>query len=256
MNFFLPSYTLWKREQTRFYRQKSRIAGVLGSPLLFWFLIGSGFGNSLRLPGMDGEGYLEFFFHGTVLLIVLFSEIFSSISTIEDRREGFLQSVLVSPASRASIVFGKIFGITTLAVLQGTLFLLLAGFVGIEFSVLSFLSAVITITFIGFSLASLGFFFAWKLDSSQGFHAIMNLVLVPLWLLSGAIFPMNSSSQWLSLIMHLNPLSYGLDWLRYVLYWNNDARTVDLLNCNLSIAVTLLFGSVMFYLSVRAVKKK
>jgi ABC-2 type transport system permease protein len=84
----------------------------------------------------------------------------------------------------------------------------------------------------------------------------MNLVLVPLWLLSGAIFPMNSSSQWLSLIMHLNPLSYGLDWLRYVLYWNNDARTVDLLNCNLSIAVTLLFGSVMFYLSVRAVKKK
>src|SRR5262245_11102954 len=112
-HFCLASYTLWERELVRFFRQKSRVIGALAPPVLFWFLIGSGLGKSFRVAPMlesSGINYLQYFFPGTVTLIVLFTAIFSTISIIEDRREGFLQSVLVAPLSRASLVLGKIMG--------------------------------------------------------------------------------------------------------------------------------------------------
>src|SRR5688572_13832276 len=125
--FLLPAATLWHRELIRFLRQPSRIAGLLAAPLLFWLFIGSGLGNSFRPPsGEAGNGYLQYFFPGSVVMIVLFTSIFSSMSTIEDRREGFLLSVLVAPTPRASLVFGKLFGGATQAMVPGLLFLLLA----------------------------------------------------------------------------------------------------------------------------------
>src|SRR5512147_1213291 len=126
----LATYTLWLREIVRFYRDRSRVLGALASPLVFWFLIGSGLGRSFRggpaqpLPG----GYLEYFYPGTLALILLFTAIFSTISLIEDRQAGFLQGVLVAPVPRSAIVLGKILGGTTLAALQGGVFLLLAPF--------------------------------------------------------------------------------------------------------------------------------
>src|SRR5262245_36006590 len=118
----LPVLTLWQREVVRFLRQRSRVIGALGSPLVFWLLLGSGFGSSFRpSSGQLNAGYLEYFFPGTVLMILLFTSIFSNISVIEERREGFLLSVLVAPVSRLSLVLGKILGVTTLALLQGGL---------------------------------------------------------------------------------------------------------------------------------------
>src|SRR5262249_4897626 len=127
-HFWLATFTLWEREIVRFLRQKSRIIGALAPPILFWFLIGSGLGDSFQLPGLStgGTTYLQYFFPGTVSLIVLFTAIFSTISIIEDRHEGFLQSVLVAPLSRLALVLGKILGGTTLALLQAIIFLLLA----------------------------------------------------------------------------------------------------------------------------------
>src|SRR3982751_4016023 len=125
-NFFLAAGTLWQRELVRFFRQPSRVIGALGPPVLFWFLIGSGLGKSFQLPTTSGPAdvtYMQYFFPGTIALIVLFTAIFSTISIIEDRHEGFLQSVLVAPVSRGSIVLGKIAGGTTLAFLQAVLFL-------------------------------------------------------------------------------------------------------------------------------------
>ncbi|MBM4165672.1 MAG: multidrug ABC transporter permease [Ignavibacteria bacterium] len=257
MTFFLPVYTLSKRELIRFLRQKSRIIGVVGSPLLFWLLIGSGIGTTFKIPGAkETEGYLEYFFPGTVLLVVLFTSIFASISTIEDRREGFLQSVLVSPARRSSIVLGKILGITILATLQGTMFILLAPFAGVSLTFGTFISTVLTIILISFGLAALGFLFAWRLDSTQGFHAIMNLVFVPMWMLSGSLFPTSGASSWIALIMQCNPLSYMLDMLRHILYWNNDMRKISLNPFGISFLVTHIFAATMFILCVILAKKK
>ena len=123
--FWLPIFSLWWRELVRFYRQRSRVAGVLGSPLIFWLVVGSGIGSSFRPDGAKSSGYLEYFFPGTIILIILFTSIFTMMSVIEDRKEGFLLSVLVSPASRGSLVMGKVLGGSTLALIQGMIFLFL-----------------------------------------------------------------------------------------------------------------------------------
>jgi len=213
--------TLTRRDIVRFLRQRSRVASALGSPILFWAFIGLGLGRSFSPPGSTRTvGYLEYFFPGTLVLILLFSSVFSNISVIEDRREGFLQGVLVSPAPRWSVVVGKILGGTILAWGQGIVFCLylLTPWSGISVSVsqLGELAAVLFVT--AFALAGLGFLIAWPMDSTQGFHAIMNLILIPLWLLSGALFPPSGAPAWLQWIIRLNPLTYCVLAVQWVLY--------------------------------------
>jgi ABC-2 type transport system permease protein len=127
--------TLWWRELVHFGRQRGRMAGALGTPLLFWLMIGAGFGDSFRAAGGSGSGtagYLEYFFPGTVLMIVLFTSIFSTMSVIEDRREGFLLAVLVAPIPRSALVLGKVLGGATLAFVQGLIFVALAPLIGLR----------------------------------------------------------------------------------------------------------------------------
>jgi ABC-2 type transport system permease protein len=210
----LAAWTLWTREIVRFYRQPSRVVGALGSPLLFWLLIGSGLGRSFQTEGLMQGGYLEYFYPGTLALIILFTAIFSTISVIEDRQEGFLQGVLVAPVPRVSIVFGKILGSATLALIQAAIFLLLAPLTygGLGVSTVAALLAILAV--LAFGLSGLGFMLAWRLDSTQGFHAIMNLFLVPLWMLSGALFPRSGAAGWIQFLMWLNPLTYGVSAVR------------------------------------------
>ena len=164
-------WSLWRRELVRFFRQPSRVAGAAGSPLLFWLFIGSGLSGSFRLPGAAGIDYLEYFFPGTVALVVLFAAIFSTISIIEDRREGFLQGVLAAPVPRAAIVAGKVLGGATLAWLQGAAFLLLAPLAGLRLSAVSLLEAAGVLALLAVALTAIGFACAWSVDSVQGFHA-------------------------------------------------------------------------------------
>src|SRR3954467_15364908 len=215
----LPSISLWWREIVRFYRMRSRVVGVIASPLLFWVVIGSGFGNSFRAQTAGGgQRYLEFFFPGALIMIVLFTSIFTMMSVIEDRREGFLLSVLVAPISRTVIVLGKVLGGSTLAKIQGLIFLAFAPLIGIHFTLMRFAAALLCIFLVSFSLTALGFVVAWRLDSTQAFHAIINLFLMPLWMLSGALFPVGGASAWIALIMRANPLTYGVEALRSSLY--------------------------------------
>ena len=252
----LPALSLCRRELVRFYRQRSRIVGVIGSPLLFWFLIGSGLSGSFRHPSAPPEmNYLEYFYPGTIVLIILFTSIFSTISIIEDRKEGFLQSVIVSPIPRSSIALGKILGGTLLALFQGIFLLLLAPLVGISITIVSFLLIGSALFIIGFGLTGLGFLIAWKMDSTQGFHAIMNLFLIPLWLLSGALFPASGASSWLGIVMMFNPLSYGLAALRQGLYLDGHTATRELFSLPLNLGVIVLFALTMFAASTAAVKK-
>jgi len=243
VGILLPSVSLWWREIVRFYRQRSRVIGVIASPLLFWVVIGSGFGTSFRSSGAGGQHYLVYFFPGALIMIVLFTAIFTMMSVIEDRKEGFLLSVLVAPVSRSAIVLGKVVGGATLATLQGLLFLLFAPFLGIHFSILSLLLTVAVIFLVAFSLTALGFMIAWPMDSTAGFHAVINLFLIPLWLLSGSMFPISGASLWIRVLMRINPLTYGTDALRMLLY---QAELTGSLPLNVNLLVLAVFALVMF----------
>ncbi len=214
-SMLLPVVSLWWREVVRFYRQRSRVAGVILSPLVFWLVIGSGFGTSFRA---GQEHYLQYFFPGALIMIVLFTSIFTMMSVIEDRREGFLLSVLVAPIPRAAIVLGKVLGGATLSTLQGLVFLAFAPLVGARFDGESLALVLLVVVLVAFALTALGFVVAWRLDSTQGFHAIINLFLIPLWLLSGAAFPASGASPWIRLAMQVNPLTYGVELLRRALF--------------------------------------
>src|ERR1700688_2648456 len=215
----LPAFTLWWREIVRFYRQRARVVGVIASPLLFWVVIGSGFGSSFRSGNAAGQQhYLDYFYPGALIMIVLFTSIFTMMSVIEDRKAGFLLSVLVAPVSRSAIVLGKVLGGTTLATIQGLIFLVFAPLVGVHIGFGSFLLVALTVFLVSFALTALGFAIAWPMDSTQAFHAIINLFLIPLWLLSGALFPLSGASLWLRGLMRINPLTYGVEALRQLLY--------------------------------------
>lgn len=233
---------LWWREIIRFVRQRSRLVGAFAQPLLFWVLLGAGFSTSFRATGIaDDVGSMAYFYPGIIGMVLLFTAIFSTIAVVEDRKSGFLQGVLVSPISRGGIVLGQALGGTTLAVLQGVLFLALAPLVGITLTVASVVATVAVITAIAFALTSLGLVIAWRMESTQGFHAIMNLILLPIWLLSGAVFPAAGAASWLAWLMELNPLTYGMAALRHCLYLSAPTAVGPVPSLAPSLLVTALF---------------
>jgi ABC-2 type transport system permease protein len=242
-NPLLPIVSLWRREIVRFYRQKTRVVGVILSPLVFWLVIGSGFGSSFRSSG-GGQHYLQYFFPGSLLMIVLFTSIFTMMSVIEDRDRGFLSSVLVAPVNRSAIVMGKVLGGTTLAAAQGLIFLVFAPAVGVHFGLGDFAIIVLSVFLMAFALTALGFTLAWRMESAQAFHAIVNLFLIPLWLLSGALFPANGASGWIRWVMRLNPLTYGLDALRTALF--PATASMNEFSVSGSLAILALFTTAIF----------
>jgi ABC-2 type transport system permease protein len=245
----LPALSLARRELVRFLRQRNRIIGALATPIVFWLLIGAGMGHSFQGQPGGGEGnYLRYFYPGTVLMILLFTAIFSTISIIEDRREGFLQSVLVAPISPGVIVLGKVLGGTALAFGQGLIFLLLAPLVGFSFTPLSFLLALFIMFVIAFALTALGFCIAWRMSSTQGFHAIMNLFLMPMWFLSGALFPASGAMAGLQWVIRLNPLSYGLSALRQTMQWHTPL-TSAVASFPICLIVSVSFAMALFVLA-------
>ncbi len=249
----LPAISLWWREVVRFYRQPSRVVGVIVSPLLFWVVIGSGFGTSFRaVPG--GEHYLDYFFPGALVMIVLFTSIFTMMSVIEDRKEGFLLSVLVAPVHRSAIVLGKVMGGTTLAAIQGFVFLAFAPLVGVRPGLVQLGLIIVVIFLIAFALTALGFAIAWPMDSSQGFHAVINLFLIPLWLVSGSLFPLSGASGWIRVIMRANPLTYGVEALRSLLFPGTAVFPLGISLAVLAGFAVVMFGLAFFMANRRSAK--
>ncbi len=261
--FWLPIWTLTWRELIRFFRQRTRVIGALGQPLIFWVLFGAGLRGSFIPPDWVASGremsYQEYFFPGIAVLILMFTAIFSTISIIEDRRAGFLQGVLVAPISRLSLVLGKLCGGTVLAVIQVLAFLVIGPaltFVGLA-PTISFDVAPLTAVqlagftvLVAFSLTALGYCIAWPMNSTQGFHAIMSVFLMPMWLLSGAFFP-GSQSGWLSWVMRVNPLTYGVAGMRRLMS-PADAFVADagLPSLATSLIVTAVFCAICVSLAV------
>lgn len=209
---------LWQRDLRRFVRQRSRLFGALVQPLVFWLLIGGGMASTFRLSTAGDLGYMEYFYPGIIVMLVLFASIFGTITVIEDRHAGFLQSVLVGPGSRAAVVTGKSLGVGTVGLVQAALFLVFAPAAGFALGQVSWalLAAFLVIGAIG--MAAFGFALAWWIDSSQGYHAVMSVVLLPAWVLSGAMFPVSDDHPILAGVMSVNPMSYLVSGVRRAFY--------------------------------------
>ncbi len=248
--------TLWWREIIRFVRQRSRLIGAFAQPLVFWLLLGGGLHASFRPPDMPATlNYTTYFYPGVIALVLLFTAIFATIAVVEDRQGGFLQGVLVAPVSRASIVLGQAPWCTTLAVGQGTLFLLFAPLVHVPLTVLAIAVTIGVQTLIAFGLTCLGLIIAWRMESTQGFHAIMNLILLPIWLLSGAFFPASGANPVMAALMAVNPLSYGMAALRRALYLSEPAVVATLPPMLPSVAVLIVFAALTFWAATRTARR-
>jgi len=243
----MTSLTLLQREIVRFLRQKNRVIGALATPVVFWLLLGYGVGNSFQDSSLPGSiSYLEYYYPGMLVMIILFTAIFSTISIIEDRREGFLQSVLVAPVSRGSIVLGKVLGGAALATGQAALMLVVVRWAGFSLTWTGLGKILLVIVLLSMALTALGYLIAWPLDSTMGFHAIMNIFLLPLWLMSGTLFSQESAQGLVYWLMKLNPLTYGLAALRYGFYPPGSPWLSGLPNEGFCYLVTLVAGLVLF----------
>jgi ABC-2 type transport system permease protein len=242
------------REVLRFFRQPSRLFGSLVQPLLFWLFMGSGFGDSLVLGGATAN-YAEFFYPGIVVMLLLFAAIFSTITLIEDRNAGFLQGVLVAPVSRLSLVVGKLLGGTAIAWMQATVFLCFIPLAGIEIGIGQIGVLLGLFVLIGVGFTGMGFAVAWFMDTVSGYHAIMSVVMIPMWLMSGALFPVEGAAFWLGALMRCNPVSYALQLVRTAFYTPPAALMSDSTFVS-ALIVCLLWGVATIGVSLFAVKKR
>jgi daunorubicin resistance ABC transporter membrane protein len=206
---------LWRRDLARFWRQPARIVSALGQPVVFWLVIGSGLAGTFRIPDLD-IGYMEYFFPGVIMLVLLFASIFASVSVIDDRHQGFLQGVLAGPGSRVALVWGKCLGSTSVALIQGGIFFALTPLAGFPFPQVDWPLLLVASVSASLGLTALGFAVAWLLDNVQAYHAIQMMLLIPLWIVSGAMFP--PGEGFYALVMRLNPVAYGVSAVRHALY--------------------------------------
>lgn len=244
------AWALAKREIVHFSRARARMVGAFATPALFWLLVGSGFGSAtFQLEANPAVGFSEYFFTGSLAMVMLFTSIFSAFSLIEDRNEGFLQGVLVSPAPTYQIALGKVLGGTILAAFQGCLFLALAPLAQLPTLPAGYVLAAGAILACSFALSCLGLAAAWPSATISGFHAVMNLLLMPMWLLSGALFPARGAHLIVQFAMALNPFTYCVGTLRHALYYQTGVP-VPGPSLSASLIGLSLFAVALFALTV------
>jgi ABC-2 type transport system permease protein len=237
---------MWLREIKRYLRSKSRIIGSLGQPLLFLLAFGYGFGGIFSAAGQGS--YIQFLAPGIICMSIIFSAIFGGIQIIWDRQFGFLKETLVAPVSRLAIMLGRTLGGATVATLQGCIVLVITLFVGFHpYSWLLLVPAVLIMFLIATLFAALGLMIGSLLSDMQGFQLIMNFLVMPLFFLSGALFPLKGLPTIVTWITQADPLTYGVDILRALLI--NVSVFPATLDLGVLFAVTALFlvlGSYFF----------
>ena len=247
--FLRPALTLWKREIVRFLRDRSRLTGSLAQPILFWLLFSGALHGSFKPGGLD---YSDYFFVGTLAMIALFTAIFSTITVIEDRKEGFLQGVLVAPVPRSSIAFGKILGGATLGWGLGLIFMLLAPLTGIPLTLTGALHGLLVLLILALAVTGLGFALAWVMESAAGYHGIMMLFLMPMLLMSGAFFPMQDSHWLMAWLLWVNPMTYGVGALRHAI----QGEVTGIPSYQVCMIGTVVFALLTFFLGVWIVTRR
>ena len=272
MNTLRAIYIIWYRDVLRFWRDRARLVASLAQPLLYLVIFGTGLSSALSgaggAGGFGGRGapseltYQQFIFPGIMGMAVLFSAIFGAMSIVWDREFGFLKEVLVAPIDRSAVAIGKALGGATQAMIQGLVLLILAPFIGIKLTLLTIL-ALIPLTFVlAFALSALGVAIASKMKSMQGFQMIMTFLMMPMFFLSGALFPLQGLPGWMNVLTRLDPAAYGMDPLRRVVLSPVlpreilDVMSLDLFGSVLPIvaeaAILLGFGAVMLSFAIRS----
>ncbi len=268
MNTVGAIYIIWYRDILRFRRDRARLVASLAQPLLYLLIFGTGLSSALAGVGggiggsaPGGLSYTQFIFPGIIGMAVLFSAIFGAMSIVWDREFGFLKEVLVAPIDRSAVAIGKALGGATQAMLQGLVLLVLAPLIGIELT-LGMILALIPLTFaLAFSLSSLGVAIASRMKSMQGFQMIMTFLMMPMFFLSGALFPLQGLPGWMDVLTHFDPAAYGMDPLRRVVLSTSvppevlDRMGIQLFGSVLSVpvevAILLGFGALMLGVSIR-----
>jgi ABC-2 type transport system permease protein len=211
----LPIYTMWLREMKRFLRVKARVVGSLLMPIFFLAFLGLPMSFASQIPVPEGVGYLDFLAPGIVGMTLLFAGTMSGASVIWDKEFGFLKEVLVAPVNRFSVILGRSLGGMTTAIIQALIIVGIAVAMGVKLSsVPGFFLAILVMILTCATFTGFGLIIATRLGNLEGFMAIMNLIVFPIFLLSGALFPIQSMPSWLRYIMYIDPLTYGVDGLR------------------------------------------
>jgi len=239
-------YILWLRQIKRYLRSKSRIIGSLGQPLLLLLALGFGFGPIYQKAG--GGNYIQFLAPGIIGMGILFTAVFSGIEIIWDRQFGFLKETLVAPVSRMKIMIGRTLGGATVALIQGLIIFLISLIAGFRPTHLIFLPLALLFMFlISLFFTGLGIAIASLLKDMQGFQLIMNFLLMPLFFLSGALFPFQGLPEALVIIARIDPLSYGIDGLRgTLLNLSHFGMLQDFLILGIITVIVLAIGSYLF----------
>ncbi len=246
--FWKAVYVICLRDIRRFFREKSQVIGSVARPALWLLIMGTGFNTVFRSQG--GSSYSQFLFPGIIGMTVLFTSVFSAVSIIWDRQFGFLREILVAPVSRTSVAVGKTLSGCFQSVIQGGIILALSPLVNVHLTVLIIIEVLLLIFLTSFALTSLGLLIASRMESFEGFNLIMNFLIMPMFLLSGAFFPIQGLPTWLRSVVAVNPLSYGVDALRgIILGINEHALSTD-------IFFMAAFAIIMTALAVTAFNKE
>lgn len=259
-------YIIWYRDILRYWRNKVRVISGLAFPVLWLVFFGTGMSNSLQFISVPNLDYIAFLFPGILGMNLIFSSIFSSISIVTDREYGFLREILVAPISRSSIAIGKTLGGATTAFLQTVIILALAPIVGIDLNFKMVIFLLPAMFMVAFALTSFGVLIASRLKTSEGASLVFQFVVMPMYFLSGALFPLTNLPEWLNVFIKLNPVTYAVDMLRRIVLLNLNVapETVNLLgiqvlNHNLSIStdffVIVAFFLIMLFFSIQSFRK-
>ena len=262
-------YIVWWRDLIRYWRDRARVGASLAQPLLYLVIFGSGLASSLgggfgASAGVAGVSYTTFIFPGVISMSVLFTSIFGAMSIVWDREFGFMRELLVAPIDRSAIAIGKTLGGATQAMIQGLIVLVLAPFVGVVLSPAVVLLVVVLAFVLAFGLSAMGVALASYMRTMQGFQVVMNFLMMPMFFLSGALFPLVGLPGWMTVLTRLNPASYGIDPIRRVLLGSSgfpvERFAINIFDQTLPIAVesgiVLAFGLVMLGVAVRAFQRR
>jgi ABC-2 type transport system permease protein len=212
---------VWRRELIRFFRNRVRILTSLAQPLVFLFVLGSGLSPVVRtggVPGAKGFDFRTFMFPGVVAMTVLFTAIFSAVSIVWDREFGFLREMLVAPVRRGALVAGKCLGGASVATLQGVIMLLLAPLVHVPFSPVLLVTLIVEMAIAAFVLTAFGILLASRMQQVESFQVVMQFFVLPMFFLSGAVFPLTNLPKWISVLAKVDPLSYAVDPMRRAVF--------------------------------------
>jgi ABC-2 type transport system permease protein len=227
---------VWRREIIRFWGDRTRMIAMLVQPILFIFVLGNGLAGmtSMAIPGFN---FKTFIFPGVLATSTLFTAMFAAVSVVWDREFGFLREMMVAPVSRTSIIVGKAIGGSTVATAQGALVIALAPFVGVPLSVRLVVVLLIEVFIISFAITSFGLVIAARVTQMQAVMGIMQMIMLPLTFLSGALYPLVGLPTWLSILVHLNPLTYGVHAVRVTVFASLHIPPAALASVNTALTI-------------------